>query len=54
MQRNDQTREFNEGFKQLAHGNLNLFLETKTERGRNKRTQIKERNGKTADSFLCH
>ena len=39
--------EFNEGFKQLARGNLNLFcLRLRLKRGRNKRTQIKECIGK--------
>ena len=47
--------EFSEGFKQLARGNLNLFgLKLRLKRGRNKRTQIKERIRKTADSSLCH
>ena len=39
--------EFNEGFKQLARGNLSLFcLRLRLRRGRNKRTQINECIGK--------
>ena len=46
--------EFNEGFKQLARGNLNLFcLRLRLKRGRNKRTQIKECIGKKVQTALC-
>ena len=54
MQPDNQTPEFNAGFKQLARGNLNLLLRTEIKCGQNKRTQIKEHIGKTADSSLCH
>ena len=46
--------EFNEGFKQLARGNLNLFcLRLRLRRDRNKRTQINECIGKKVQTALC-
>ena len=46
--------EFNEGFKQLARGNLNLFcLRLRLRRGRNTRTQINECIGKKVQTALC-
>ena len=46
--------EFNEGFKQLARGNLNPFcLRLRLKRGRNTRTQIKECIGKKVQTALC-
>ena len=55
MQPTDQKRlEFNEGFKQLARGNFNLFAwKMILRRGRNKRAQFKEHIGKKLQTALC-